>query len=229
MKAKLFRRAILTFSIVIGGVAVMSSCKKLDSTPIVYANAQARVVNTISTSSPQDFYQGDSKLTTSSVAYGNNSSSYLTIGGGPSIVSFRNTGSGTITVSKSIGVEEGVYYSIYLYTNGSGNADIAGFYDDTTAPASGKAKVRFINFGFSLNNSLNITNSGTGALISGNLGNVSSSYYAIDANTSLGVTVIGSPTTAIIAGSNFVSGKIYSVWFDAASASTVNYHIVTEN
>jgi hypothetical protein len=211
------------------GSVLISSCKKLDNEAVVYANARVRVINAIAASSSQDFYQGDNKISTIPVSYGNYSSSYLTIAGGPSVVSFRNSGSGNVTVTKTIGAEENASYSIYLYTNSAGTADIAGFYDDPALPAAGKAKIRFINFGFSLNNSLNITYAGSGTVIVGNLGNVSSSYYAIDANTDLGVTVIGSPTTGLIAGSNFASGKIYTVWFDSATSSTANFHVVAEN
>lgn len=206
----------------------LSSCKK-DNEPIVYGNTNVKIVNTVAASQPQDFYQGDQKVSTASLAFGASSSTYYTVTGGPSIYSFKDAGTATTTAAINYSLEEGSYYTLYYYTAENGSVGIAGIRNDVSAPAAGKAKVRFLNLGFALTNSLKIYQTLGGAIILNSLPTGFSNYSTIDANTGLSVTVIGSPTTLTIDGSSFVAGKIYTVWFDSITPTTVNYHIVAEN
>lgn len=208
---------------------IFTSCKKNDDTPIVYGNSYLRVVNAVSTAGSLDLYQSDSKITTAPVAYGNASTGYYTVKGGPSILGFKDAATGTSVVAANVGIQEGVYFTLFCYKNRDGNAAITGLVDNPTTPATNKARVRFFNIGYALNNSINVTYSTTGTLIASNIIIGDTEYFDIDPNVNLGVTVIGSATTSIINGSNFVAGKIYTVWFDAASATAANYHIVQQN
>jgi hypothetical protein len=227
MKTMYKNKLSILFTMVCAGTILLSSCKK-DSTPIVYADAKVRIVNANATSSTQDFYQNDVKISTTALAYGSASTGYYTVKGGPSSFAFRDSGTATLTASRNVSVGENGSYTIFYYKDASGNGDLTGFLDDNTAPATGKARVRFLNFGFSFNNAINVSYASTGTLIVNGLGLDISSYYSIDPNTDLGVAVIGSPAT-VIQGSNFVAGKIYTVWFDATSATTANYHVVVQN
>lgn len=228
MKTIFKNKSVVLFTMIGVGAMLFSSCKK-DSTPIVYGDAKVRTVNAHSTSSAQHFYQNDVKLSTTAVAYGTASSDYIVVKGGPSVISFKDATTGTATAAANVGIDEGSSYTVFYYKNSAGSGDITGFKDDNTAPASGKAKVRFLNMGFTLNNTLNITYASSGAVIVNDLGLSMSNYASIDANTDLGVLVLGSPVTGIIAGSNFVAGKIYTVWFEAASPTSVTYHVVAQN
>jgi hypothetical protein len=229
MKTRFDKSPIFIIALVCLVAVLISSCKKSDPEPIVYGDAKVRVVNAVSASQAQDFYQGDNKISTTALAFGASSTSYYTVGGGPSTLTFKNTGTSTATASSSVGLEGGASYTIFYYTNSAGNAAITGAMDDTAAPAAGKAKVRFVNLGFTLSNSLNIAYTATSALIIGNLGTAFSNYYSLDPALDLSVTVAGAPVSLVVPGTNFVAGKIYTVWFDAVTTTTVNYHVVVQN
>jgi hypothetical protein len=209
-------------------IALMSSCKKNNDDVIVEGTANLRVVNSVQGSSSQDFYQRDAKLTTSAVAYGE-SSGYLTAQSGASAISFRNTGSTSANATANVGIKANASYTVFYYTNAAGAAQINGYEDDNSAPASGKSKVRFVNVGSALTNSINVVATGGAALTTGLTFGYSSSYSTIDANTALSASILGSATSTVIPGTTFQSGKIYTIWFDASSTTTANYHVIVQN
>ncbi len=211
-------------------VAVLvSSCKKNDDPVVVSGDAKIKVVNAVQGSNAQDFYQGSTKLTTTALAYGD-ASDYFTVKAGSSTISFKDATTATLKASANVGMNTNGSYTAFYYTDASGAGQITGFGDDNTAPASGKAKVRFMNLGSAFNNSVNIIISGGSALINGlQYGNVSA-YNLIDANVNaLTVSIVGSGTTTVIPASTFQSGKVYTVWFDAANSTTANYHVILHN
>lgn len=210
---------------------LISSCKKNEDTyePVVYGDANIRVTNTASGSNSQDFYQGDTKLSTAAVAY-METSPLIKLKAGNTIISFKNAGTTTTTASLNVGLETNGTYTAFYYTNLAGTGVITGAGDDTVAPASGKVKVRFANFGSALNNTLNVSVTGGASVLTGlGFGNLTSGYATLDAGSSLDFTVLGSGITGNIAGTNFVSGKIYTIWFDAANSTTAKYHIIQQN
>lgn len=209
---------------------LISSCKKDPETaPIVYGDAKISITNTAAGSNSQDFYQNDTKLTTTAVAYAE-TSSYLTLKAGNSTISFRNTGTTTTTAKIPVGLETGLTYTVFYYTNLAGTGIITGDANDVVPPATGKVKIRFANFGAALNNTLSVSITGGANIITGlGFGNITNGYATIDANSGLDFTVLNSGITAQVPGSNFVSGKIYTVWFDTNIATTAKFHIIQEN
>ncbi len=224
------KKSSILLAMLFVGTIVISSCKKDDPEVVTYGNANIRVANAVVGSSAQDFYQADAKLSTSSIAYGGYSN-YITVKAGASTVSFRNTGSTTTSASSAIGIDTDASYTAFLYSNMNGASSITGFQDDPTAPPTGKARVRFLNLGASFTNTINVAYTGTtGASLTTGLAYLYvSAYNNIDPSTDLSVTVQGSATSVVIPGSNFVAGKIYTVWFDAASTVTANYHVIVQN
>lgn len=209
------------------GLIFLSSCKTDDPEPIVYGDASVRVVNAVPGSAAQDFYQGGTKVSTTAVAYGNYSD-YLTIKGGNSTIQFKNTGTTTLTAQSPLGAETGSRFTVFYFTDGTGAGQVRGFGNDPTAVA-GKVKIRFYNLGSAFGSTpISVTLAGGTGLLSGLTFPNVSGYGNIDAGVDLSVTLLGSaPFT--ISGNQFVAGKIYTVWFDAASATAANYHIIQEN
>jgi hypothetical protein len=209
---------------------LISSCKKNDDTyePVVYGDANIRVVNTVSGSNAQDFYQGDTKLSTTAIAYGENTPS-IKLKAGNSIISLKSTGTTTTTTSSNTLLETNINYTFFYYTNLGGAAQFNGLIDNNAAPATGKVKVRFLNLGSALNNTLNISITGGSVVVTGIGFANATDYYSLDANSSLDFTVLSSGITGNIPGTNFVSGKIYTVWFDAATSTTAKFHIIQQN
>lgn len=215
----------------IGMVAVLiSSCKNNDDDfePVVYGDANIRLTNTVLGSNSQEFYQADTKLTTTSIAYAE-TSPLIKLKAGNSIISFKNAGTTTTTASLNVGLETNVNYTAFYYTNSGGAGQIFGFSDDNIAPASGKVKVRFVNLGSALNNTLNINIAGGAAVITGLGFEKATTYATLDAGTNLEFTVLSSGIAVPISGTNFASGKIYTIWFDAATSTTAKFHIIQQN
>lgn len=227
MKTFFNKKLVGTLTMLAMFTILVSSCKKDDTVePIVYGDASIRVANTVSGSSAQDFYQGTSKLSTTAIAYGE-ASAYLKIKAGNSTISFKNATTATTTATQNIGAETNSSYTAFYLTSASGSGQIIGFQDDTTAPASGKVKVRFVNVSSAFNNNLNINITGGAALTSGLQYSYASVYNTIDATATLSVQVIGSTTVAIP--TVFQSGKIYTIWFDATSSTSANAHVIAQN
>lgn len=232
MKTIFNKRSIYLLMMIGLTTAIISSCKKdddVDNTPVVFGDAKLMAVNAVQGSTAQDVYQGDTKISTTAVTYGN-TTGYITVKGGYSTISFKNTGSTTINTSRNVGFATGSSSTIYYYSNGSGSVLAGEVADDLTVPAAGKASVTFLNLGVGLNNTVNVNIASSGALlISGLAFQTLSSTKIIDANTDLNFNVVGVTTASTIPGSTFQSGKIYTVWFDAASSTSANYHVVQHN
>lgn len=211
----------------------LSSCKKdfgEDIQPIEYGNAKISVTNTVSGSNAQDFYQNDTKISTSAVAYAE-TSTYYTVKAGTSIISFRNAGSTAVTASLQAGLNTDLSYTAFYYVDPSGTARITGFSDDQTAPAAGKIKVRFVNLAPALNNTLNVSLADNTAIVNGlSFGNVNTDgYKTLDATAALQVSVVNSGISVPIPATNFTAGKIYTIWFDAATTTTAKFHVIQQN
>jgi hypothetical protein len=204
------------------------SCKKLDDEPIVYGDAKFRVVNAVQGSAAQDLYQGDTKISTTAVAYGE-ASAYLTVKAGNSTISFRSGSGQTVNAINSVGVNTNESYTVFYTSSLSGSGEIVGYTDNNVAPAAGKVHLRFLNLGGVLTNAINISYSDGRTLFNG-LGykNVTE-YGVIDANTELKFSIVGGANTTVIPGSTFQAGKTYMIWFDAANTTTAQYHVVAQN
>lgn len=217
---------LMLMSVMLLGLA---SCKKNEPEPPVIGDAKMRVINTVSGSTGQDVYQNDTKLSTSAITYGQHTE-YLTVKGGvSSSVFLKNQGTQVQSASTIASFYADQSYTLFYYSNATGAGAIAGVVDDNTPVASGKVRVRFMNLGTILSNYINVNITGGNAVISGLAPGHLSAYNIFDANTSLTVNVIGATETKVIPATEFVSGKIYTVWFDAANPNLANYHIVLQN
>jgi hypothetical protein len=228
MKTINTQRVVKLLLLTLFSTTLFFSCKKLDDEPIVYGDAKFRIVNAVQGSAAQDLYQGDTKITTSAIAYGE-ASGYLTVKAGNSTISFRSGGGQTVNAINSVGVNTNDSYTVFYTSNLNGSGEITGYTDNNTVPAAGKIHIRFLNLGGVLTNAINISYSDGRTLFNG-LGykNVTE-YGVIDANTELKFSLVGGANSTVIPGSSFQAGKTYMVWFDAANTTTAQYHIVAQN
>lgn len=220
-------RLLLLLSV---SLLTLYSCKKIKQEEPVLGDTKIRVVNTVVGSTPQDVYQNETKVSTTSVGYGQNTD-YLTIQGGKSsTIALKNEGTQSISFSSVASPYANVSYTIFYYTNPNGFGAFAGFIDENLAVPTGKIKVRFMNLGSVLSNNINISvTDGGGPVTSGLAYGYLSAYNTVDPTSSLTVNVIGSTDTKVIPASTFQAGKIYTIWFDAITPTTVNYHVVAQN
>ena len=224
-----FAVILIMFSI---AALLLSSCKKDtddEIEPIVYGDAKVSVTNTVSGSNAQDFFQNDTKISTTAVAYGE-TSPYLTVKAGNSTFAFKNMGSATTSASIPVGLETNWSVSLFYIVDQSGNPSIAGYIDNNTAPAEGKIKVRFINLAPALVNTLTIS-SNNSAIVNGlGFGSVNpNGYITLDADVALQVEVANTGIKVPLTGNTFVAGKIYNIWFDAATTTTAKFHVIQQN
>jgi len=228
MKTLINKTTVRIFASVFMLAILISSCKKDDDQDIVYGDAKVRVVNAVPGAAAQNFFQGDTKVNTTPVAYGE-SSGYLTIKAGASSISFRNNTTSTVSATDNLSVDTDVNFTAFYYANGSGDGQIASIKDDNTAPATGKARIRFINLSGVFSNSVAVKTLADIAVINPiNSGGVSS-YVSVDANVDLLTYVVGSTNFTTITGASLTAGKVYTIWFDATNATTVQYHLIQQN
>lgn len=201
----------------------ISSCKKDDDTIL---NAKLSFVNTVEGSTAQDVYINDLKVNTSAVAYSNVVSDISTSAGSKT-VSFKNTGSATVTAKADINVETNASHTAFLVKHANGDFAVSTYANDNSS-ASGKVKVRFINVAPLLSSTVNVATSAGTSLVSALAFTAASTYQTIDANTSLNVAMSGSLEVTTIAGSELQAGKIYTIWFDSSTSTKVKYHIIVE-
>ncbi|HTM99468.1 MAG TPA: DUF4397 domain-containing protein [Pedobacter sp.] len=228
MKTTNFKIATKLLLISILTTSLLFSCKKNKDEVIIDGNAKFRVVNAVQGSAAQDFYQGDKKVSTTAIAYAQ-ASDYLTVKAGNSTISFKTAGTQTVNATNNVGANNDISYTVFYANNLNGSGEIIGYADNNSQPASGKARVRFLNLGGVLTNAINVSLSNGDAIITGLAFGNMSNYGVIDANVDLKFSLVGGVTSTVIPGSSFQAGKIYTIWFDAANTTTAQYHIVAQN
>ncbi|MES2278298.1 MAG: DUF4397 domain-containing protein [Bacteroidota bacterium] len=217
------------FLFMILGIAALTSCTKNDDEATANVSAYVMLTNSAEGSSAQDFYLDNTKLNTTAMAY-TQSSGYLATSSGNHTAMFTNSGSTTANASLSLSVQGGQYYSVY-FTGGStaSSNSYVTTQDDLTAPASGKAKVRFIQLSSALTTSVDFGISATNKLVSGLAYKAASAYYAVDANTTFFLYASGSTTASLNIPVVIQAGKIYTIYVSGTTTATLTYHIVAQN
>jgi hypothetical protein len=128
--------------IALAGLTTIASCSKHDDNDFTAtATANVRLVNTSTDAGPSKLYLNDVLRTQSAVAYGTASGFSQTYIAENTIA--VQSASGTILATSSGNLDADGNYTYFL-TGTSGNYSILASADNTTAPAAGKAKVRFV-------------------------------------------------------------------------------------
>ncbi len=165
------------------------------------------VVNGAEGTLPQDFYS-DTTRSASAVAYAQNTS-YTTTSAGNHQGQFKTTGTTTVTATANVTFESGKYYTVYLGGSGS-SSSVVTTTDDMTAPAAGKARVRFVHLSSAAAASVDLAVTGGTKVVSGLAYQTASAYNDVDANTSFTLYAAGSATAVLTIPSTFQAGKIYT-------------------
>ena len=222
-------KAWMAFVIACSGILLLASCGKNDDIePEPVGDLQIRAVNTVSGSASQDLLVNNT-VKVSALAYGD-ASAYVTMTSGVSTLGFYDTGNTTtMNAGGQANLPIGAKLSIYYYTGPTGGKFATLLVDATAAPATGKAKVRFMNLNSFLNNTLSVGIEGAGtALIPSVLYSETSNYFQVDPGAKFNFTAAG-----VIAGPAFdgpiVADKIYTIWIDGTSATNLTGHLVLQN
>ena len=208
-------------------ITLFAACKKNDPVEIPVGEIKIRAVNTVLSSSPQDFYVNGAKKSMEPIAYAE-STTYITATSGNNTVNFTNEGSTTVNATGVENIPIDYHVTAFYYKAPDGSNRAAIIPDDMTAPAAGKAKVRFINLNSFLNNSIAIGIEGGASLIPSHAYGALSAYTSVDPGTKFTFLGIGM-TTALSFDANLTAGKIYTIWIDGTSATSLSAHAIMQN
>ncbi|MBW8684564.1 DUF4397 domain-containing protein [Chitinophaga rhizophila] len=192
------------------GMFAFSSCSKDDDDTTVDPDATVKIVNVLPDAGPVDVYNGTSKLNSSTIAYGE-ATPYISVKDGDARIDFKSTVTGNTVLSTPVDFDGGSY-SLFAAGETDGNATVGILAkDDLKAPASGKAKVRFVHAGsdaptvnFLLNDNVLVNSAGFKS---------ASEFREVDAGTyTLKLNNASSGETALTRdGIVMEAGKIYTV------------------
>lgn len=201
-------------------VSLFSSCKKDD--PYNFNDTIAAEVNLINASpdAPSaQLYVADILRTPSGVTFGQASGYYKTYLGDQDIVVKSASGDATLS-SSHVQIDALNNYTFFLVGQNS-NLGMLTVTDDVTAPAAGKAKIRFVNASpnaasanLSIGSNIIATNQNFRS-VSPSVEIAAGTYAVVLSN------VAGSTTTSnTTSGVSFQSGKIYTVYAKGLVGST---------
>ena len=126
------------------GLVAFSSCSKDDENTTVNPDATVKIVNTLADAGSVDVFNGDSKLNSSAIAYGE-STGYLSVAKGDATFNFKATINGNTVLSTPVKFKSG-NYSLFAAGVAGDNTTMGILTEDNLdAPASGKAKIRFVH------------------------------------------------------------------------------------
>jgi hypothetical protein len=216
------KQFLFSFTAIICLLTFSVACKKNNDNSTPPANANVMLINASpGDSAALDFYFNDVKLNTQSITYPD-SSGYLSVAPKSYTVKVAATNTINPLASVNYGIGAGNSYSVFAYdTLLSGKIKVFATQDDVSAPAAGKAKVRFFDLSpvtiaidILVNDSIvfanrsyadNVADNSKGNFISMNAG-----IYTVK------VKLAGSPANIppLLTQSNinFSEGKIYTVF-----------------
>ena len=199
------------FAAVIGFTVFLSSCSKDDDIE-TGKSVSVKVVNSAEASGSQDFYIEGAKVTT--VSEGSASENYIvsTNSGNDRKVEFKMAGSSEVYASEKVDLKDDKSYTVIL--SGTGNsAKITTTEDDLTAPASGKARVRFVHLSTAASGNVDLGVVAGAKLVSNvKYGDVTN-FFDVDAGVKLlNVYTTANPSSSMdLQMSNLADGGIYTI------------------
>ncbi|WP_185965479.1 DUF4397 domain-containing protein [Flavobacterium zepuense] len=204
---------------------VLSSCD--DNDVDVFGSADLKVVNAAPNSGSQRFVLANIPEI-SDLDYLDNSVGYLNVASGNDLVAqFRDQDDNDLYATEKFDIQDNRDYTIYLTGESGSDAEVRLFQDDFAAPASGKAKVKFIHLSTGAPASLDINNAEGNALATNVARYSQSNYFEVDAGTiALQAHSAGSgEAIATLGATDFAAGKIYTVYI--AGSATSGYTLKT--
>lgn len=141
---KLSKRTSI-FAALLGVATIFSACKHDNydnvNTPAV---AVLSVVNAYPNTSPLDFYLGSERVNNTGLSFGQNIQ-YFRVYEGKREANIAVTGTTTSLLKKTVDIQAGNYYSLYIIGDKTETLDYLLIKDNTTDPGQGKSKIRFAN------------------------------------------------------------------------------------
>jgi len=200
--------SILASTLLLAGIMVFSSCDKDDEK--TYANV---LVTHASPDAPGvDLLIDDTKQNSAALTYPNNTG-YLQAESGTRNIKINVSGTSTTVINADLVLEKDENYSVFAVDSVSKISAIA-LLDDLTAPASGKAHVRFVHLSPNAP-AVDVAVASSGAVVFGDIVfKEATAFTPLDAGTyNLDVRVAGTSTVALVLPAiTLQAGKIYTIF-----------------
>jgi hypothetical protein len=206
-------------------VLLASSCVKPKNAPT--GDAHVRFVNAVVGSPSQDVYINNVLASSGKIPYGGQTP-YMTYTAGINEIVFVDGSTHISQAAEDYGSEIGDYATVYFYGTMQGTLTAGGIKDNMTAPATGKARVRFINLDYNLTNAMIMAVVGGSNLYTSLQFASASPYYEVDPGTKFQASATG-VTTAPVIEFNPQAGKIYTVWLSGPSATEIYGNAILQN
>lgn len=193
-------------------------------------SVNVKVVNAAESSRPQDVYIEGTKINSSAVSY-LESTNYITTpnSGNDRKIEFRTSNSTEVYETEDADLRSNKNYTFFLTGTGS-SADIEVVEDNLTAPASGKAKVRFVHVSNASSEKVDIYNGTTKVLAGAERGDVTEFIELDGGLRTIGVTTAGNDSMSAVKSltiQNLEAGKIYTVLI--YGSTDVNARVIAHN
>lgn len=228
MKRKFLFNSLMAGAAFLALATTLTSCKKDDVDESGSANL--KVVNASSASLPQGFYVAGKTVVQAGLDFGD-ASDYIAANSGNNLeLQFRNEGSSAAYASGRFDLSRNGSYTVFVAGDGQ-SARVKIFGDDLSAPASGKAKVRFIHLSDGAPSNVDFRSSAT-ANLAVNVGrDNASSYISLDPGVvSLQVFQTGQSTSlGTFNLTAFAAGRIYTVYVVGSAQNNIQVRQITHN
>jgi hypothetical protein len=200
---------------------LLTSCLKTDNsnnyTPVT--TALLSFVQASPDQPPLDFYIGNGKVNPTPLNYGN-SLSYFTVPSGQIPVNFLTNATGSGIVSGTVNLNQNAAYSLFL-ANKTTSPEIVLLTDTITMPTVGNASIRFINLSPDSQPVSLAVQGNTQPLTTAEPYKGYTSFFAIKGKTPYTLEVLqGTTVLATLPNVTFLTGGVYTVWFNGLVAST---------
>ena len=203
------RLSVFTAVFLFAGLAMVSSCSKDEETK-TYSNV---LVTHASPDAPGvDLLVDGSKQNSAALSFPSNTG-YLKVESGSRNVKVNVSGTSTTVINADLALEKDKNYSVFAIDSVSKISALV-LTDDLTAPASGKAHVRFVHLSPNAP-AVDVAVASSGAVVFGNKAfKEYTAFTPLDAGTyNLDVRVAGTNTVALVLPAiTLESGKIYTVF-----------------
>jgi hypothetical protein len=229
MKTKIFNLLIPAKAIAILALIFLSSCDNNEVNP--FGSARLKVVNAAPNSGSQKFVMANIPYI-GNLDYLEHSLTYHDVAVGKNLVSqFRDENDNDLYASEELDLSDDKRYTVYLTGESKSDAEVRLYEDNITAPASGKAKVKFIHLSSGAPANIDFLDA-QGNNLALNIARYSQSNYSEINAGSFGIQVRGngaSDNLATLPATDFAAGKVYTVFIAGSSASGYKIEQISHN
>jgi hypothetical protein len=206
-------------------VLLASSCVKPKNDPT--GDIHLRFVNSVVGSPSQDIYINGLLAISGKLPYGAQTA-YGTYKSGINEIVFVDGVTKISQAAEDYGSEIGDYATVYFFATPQGTLSAGGIKDIMTAPAAGKARIRFLNLDYNLSAAMVMTVVGGANLFTSLPFGTASTYFDVDPGTKFQPSA-STVTNAPVLDFGLQAGKIYTVWMSGTSATDLYGNAILQN